>query len=112
MVDSVIAIDYDKCTGCRICELVCSMKNSGEINPVKSRIRIVRIGTDVTTISFPVLCMQCVEAFCMIICPLGAISEDSITGARIINKDKCIACSACVYACRSHARPRYQLYSL
>ena len=63
MADRVIAIDYDKCTGCRICEIACSIKNDGEANPVKSRIRIVRIETEGNAQSFPVLCLKCVEAF-------------------------------------------------
>jgi hypothetical protein len=33
-------VDYDKCTGCRICEGACSIKNFGEFNPELSRIRI------------------------------------------------------------------------
>ena len=99
MTDFVIAIDYDKCTGCRICEMACSVRNGGEINPVKSRIRLVRLDTESSAIAIPVLCMKCVEAFCKAICPTGAISDDPFTGARVVNGDKCIACSACVYAC-------------
>jgi carbon-monoxide dehydrogenase iron sulfur subunit len=99
MPDRVIAIDYDKCTGCRICEIACSVKNLGEINPAKSRIRVVRIETEGRALSFPVMCMKCVEAFCIAVCPMGAISKDAQTGARVIDVDKCIACSACVYAC-------------
>ncbi|MBW2368458.1 MAG: 4Fe-4S dicluster domain-containing protein [Deltaproteobacteria bacterium] len=99
MVDRVIAIDYDKCTGCRICEIACSIKNSEEVNPVKSRIRVVRIESDGNAHSFPVLCMKCVEAFCMTVCPVGAISNDLKTGVPVINPDKCIGCSSCVYAC-------------
>jgi len=99
MADWVIAIDYDKCTGCRICEMACSVRNSGEVNPVKSRIRVVRLDTEASAVCIPVLCMKCVEAFCKAICPMGAISDDAVTGARVVNQDKCIGCSACVYAC-------------
>ncbi len=99
MADRVIAIDYNKCTGCRICEIACSIKNSGEVNPGKSRIRVVRIETEENALSFPVMCMKCVEAFCIAVCPVSAISIDQKTGARVIDVDKCIACSACVYAC-------------
>ena len=38
----VLAVDYDKCTGCRTCEIVCSLQHNGEISPLKSRIRVVR----------------------------------------------------------------------
>jgi len=99
MVDRAIAIDYDKCVGCRICEIVCSLRNTGEINPAKSRIRVVRFEPEGNALSFPFMCMKCVEAPCKSICPTGAISDDPITGARLIDTDKCIGCSACVYAC-------------
>jgi len=99
MIDRIIAIDYDKCTGCRICELACSLLNTGETDPEKSRIRIVKIEEEADTLSIPVLCMKCIEPACAAVCPMGAISDDPSTGARIIDKDKCIGCSACVYAC-------------
>ena len=99
MTDRVIAIDYDKCTGCRICELACSMFNDGETNPAKARMRIVKIEEEAECLSIPVVCMKCGEPACKAVCPMGAISDDPATGARRIDKDKCIACSACVYAC-------------
>jgi carbon-monoxide dehydrogenase iron sulfur subunit len=99
VTDRVITIEYCKCTGCRICEMACSIKNCAEVNPVRSRIRIVRVESEGNAQSYPVMCMKCVEAFCIAVCPVGAISKDLETGARVIDVDKCIACSACVYAC-------------
>jgi benzoyl-CoA reductase subunit BamC len=38
-----IFIDSKKCTGCRTCEVICSLThNKGEINPRLSRIRVYR----------------------------------------------------------------------
>lgn len=34
----MIFIDIDKCTGCGVCELVCSFKHHDEFNPTKSQI--------------------------------------------------------------------------
>lgn len=99
MADKIIAIDYDKCTGCRICELACSLLNVGESNPSKSRIRIVKIEEEAEALPIPVVCMMCVEPACKAVCPMGAISDDPSTGARVIDEKKCIGCSACVYAC-------------
>jgi Fe-S-cluster-containing hydrogenase component 2 len=39
----ILMIDVKKCTGCRICELVCSLSHDGECNPLKSRIRVFNI---------------------------------------------------------------------
>jgi Fe-S-cluster-containing hydrogenase component 2 len=97
--DHVIAIDYGKCTGCRICEVACSLTHTGETNPAKARIRIVKADEEGKAVSIPVVCMKCVNAACMAICPMGAISEDPSTGARVVDDGRCVACSACVYAC-------------
>jgi len=38
-----IQIDSEKCTGCRTCEVVCSMTHSkGVINPRRARVRVYR----------------------------------------------------------------------
>jgi len=41
-MSKVLMIDYEKCTGCRICEMACSAKHEGAINPFQSRIKIVK----------------------------------------------------------------------
>ncbi len=99
MDDKVIVIDYAKSTGCRICEMACAVTNYGEVNPTRSRIRVVKIEEEANLFSLPVLCMKCVKAACKEVCPVGAIADDPKTGARAIDPDKCIGCSACVYAC-------------
>jgi len=99
MADCVIAVDYDRCTGCRICEVACSTTNSGEINPEKARIRIVKIEQEAQAWAIPVVCMKCVKPACKAVCPMGAISDDPANGTRKIDENKCIGCSACVYAC-------------
>ena len=65
-MDRVLIIDADKCTGCEICELVCSMRNHGEFNPRKSCIRVIK--NDEMDINMVTLstrcdpsCNECVE---------------------------------------------------
>ena len=41
-MEKVLIVDTDKCTACRVCELVCSMSKEGEFNPKRSRIRVMR----------------------------------------------------------------------
>lgn len=99
MRERVIAVDYDKCTGCRICELTCSMANNSENNPEKARIRIVKIQEYGKMIYMPVVCMNCVKPFCKAVCPTEAIYKNKSTGAMQVDEEKCIGCSACVYGC-------------
>ena len=41
-MEKVLIFDIDKCTGCRVCELICSMTNYGEVNPEKSYIKVMK----------------------------------------------------------------------
>jgi len=41
-MDKVLIVDADKCTGCRQCELACSLARLGEFNPARSNIRVLR----------------------------------------------------------------------
>ena len=99
MVEYELVVNYDKCTGCRICEIVCAVHHRGEANPQKSMVRIVKVEGEADVISIPVNCMQCETAPCEAICPTGAISSNQTTGAKQIDKEKCIGCRACVYVC-------------
>jgi len=44
-MSKVLVIDYHKCTGCRLCELVCSVVNEGVSNPARSRIPSDEMGS-------------------------------------------------------------------
>ena len=70
----VLMIDYEKCTGCRICEQVCSVKHEGVSNPARSRIKIVKWESEGRYV--PVGCQQCESAPCMAICPVQALFRD------------------------------------
>jgi len=59
-----ISVDPEKCTGCHLCELVCSLFHLGIINPEKSAIRIQKDDLD-TSLSTPVVCRQCKEMKCL-----------------------------------------------
>ena len=38
----VLAINPEKCTGCRLCELVCSVFHDGVSNASRSRIKVMK----------------------------------------------------------------------
>jgi Fe-S-cluster-containing hydrogenase component 2 len=59
-----ISVNSEKCTGCHLCELVCSVFHLGVINTEKSAIRIQKDDLD-TSISTPVVCRQCKEMKCL-----------------------------------------------
>lgn len=93
-----LVVDAKVCTGCRYCEIICSMhheKNS--INPQKSRIRVksdLLRGDDT-----PKVCHQCGKPPCISACTVGAIQMDSQLHIPLIVPEKCTACKACLEAC-------------
>jgi len=93
-------VDYDKCSGCRLCELACSIKHFGVINPELSRIRVFRFypGIDI-----PTYCRQCPEHPCIDVCPVDALSVSDETGAIVVYKEKCTKCGACANVCPTEA---------
>ena len=96
----VILVDPDKCTSCKQCEKVCSLKHEGECNPALSRIKVMRdeiMGQYFVTV--PVVCQQCEIPMCMEVCPTGAIYEDPATSAKLVDKERCIGCRMCVISC-------------
>lgn len=91
-----IVCDPDKCTGCRMCELACSMAQEGVFAPLLSRIRNVRIEP---IVQMTISCRLCRDAPCVISCPRQALSQSEETGVIIIDEDKCDGCGWCIEAC-------------
>lgn len=96
-MSKVIAVDYEKCVGCRTCEMVCSLKHEMELNPFRSRIKIVKWEGEGRAI--PMNCRQCESAPCEAVCPVKAISRDELLGREVVNYDVCIGCRMCVAVC-------------
>ncbi|MFA5904929.1 MAG: 4Fe-4S dicluster domain-containing protein [Desulfobacula sp.] len=72
------------CTGCRLCELMCSSRFNKGVSPSKSAIRWENESIRV--------CLQCSEPECKKACKLDAIDV-------AIDDQKCIGCGLCVSAC-------------
>jgi Fe-S-cluster-containing hydrogenase component 2 len=71
-----LAYEGLKCTGCRMCELACSMHHEGKFAPEKARVKVARIG--LPEIPVPVLqknCDHCKgDPACVKYCAYGVIS--------------------------------------
>jgi len=96
IMSKILTISPDKCTNCRSCELACSFNKIGEFNPREAAVNVLFY--EEAAISVPIMCMQCEDAACMKVCPVGAISRDK-NGAVISNPKKCMVCKLCVSAC-------------
>lgn len=54
----------EACSGCHLCEIVCSLYHLGEVNPKRAAIHIVKedLGTSINT---PRVCLQCKDKTCL-----------------------------------------------
>jgi len=68
----------------------------GGYNPSLSRLTVVSQKENLY--HFPIVCNQCENAYCLNVCPAGAITRDT-SGIVVIHKDKCIACGLCIEYC-------------
>jgi Fe-S-cluster-containing hydrogenase component 2 len=96
-MDKVLMIDYQKCTGCRQCEMICSVVHEGVSNPSRSRIKVMK--WEAEGLYIPMSCQQCEDAPCMNVCPVNAISRDEDIDFVTVDYDVCIGCRTCVAVC-------------
>lgn len=59
-----IKVDAKKCSGCHLCEMVCSLSHLGIIHPEKSAIRVQKDDLQ-TSFNTPWLCKQCKTMKCL-----------------------------------------------
>ena len=96
MQHKLIVCDAEKCTGCMICDLVCSAVKEGKINPILSRIRTIRLGL---VFNIAISCRLCYDAPCVKACPRKALRVNEESGTIIVDEDKCDGCAWCLEAC-------------
>ena len=97
MHGKVLMIEQEKCTGCRQCEMVCSVFHTGASNPSRSRIKVVK--WEHAGFYLPMTCQNCEDPFCVEVCPTKACYKDLENQRVVIDKNKCIGCKTCIVAC-------------
>ena len=133
-----IHVESEKCSGCRICELVCSFHHEGRFNPRLSRVAVVK--EDKYGLDYPVFCHQCKPCPVIAACPSDALKRGALgviyvdeeactklskihreerlkmefktrTGKVIIDDNRCLDCDtyACVKACSHYGRFLYRI---
>jgi len=85
------------CTGCHLCELVCSASHVGEFAPTRARIRVHNHPLEGK--SEVMACFSCPGAPCIEACPQDAISRAGPRQPLCVDPEKCDGCEACVPAC-------------
>ena len=96
-MENSLLVDWRKCTGCRICEISCSLVHENVCNPFLSRIRV--IADEKRLFYFPASCAGCNDPVCVEVCPVQALSVEADTGAVVVNEERCIGCKECALHC-------------
>jgi len=96
-MQKILYVDPEKCTGCRLCEIACSIYHEKVSNPSRARIHIVK--WENVGLYVPMICQHCEKPICETVCPMGAVSRNEKTGAVIIDEDLCVGCKLCVMFC-------------
>lgn len=99
-MENVLQVDIEKCIGCHMCEVACSLKNTGRVQPSRSRIKIISYEKRGGYHNYiPMVCQQCSTPLCMEACPTNALSRDAETGAIVVDEEACVGCRVCVMVC-------------
>ena len=95
----VVVHDPAICSGCGICELMCSLYHEGEVSPVLARGTLERDPFNAEYLFSS--CRQCLAPSCYISCPFPdkAIKIDRQTGVKYIVDEECTGCKKCIRAC-------------
>jgi carbon-monoxide dehydrogenase iron sulfur subunit len=99
-----IFIDIERCTACKSCEIACVVQHSASKNlftaifetpAPRKRVHVEKA----LSFSYPVKCMHCDDAPCIVACPAGAMYRDTEIGSVHVNKDRCMGCWMCAMVC-------------
>ncbi len=101
MARKTFVIDLDRCFGCRACEVACKQENNVVLGSKWTHVEDVGPTGDYPNIEMyflPTMCQQCENPKCVDVCPTGAsfINEEGIV---LIDKERCIGCRYCMFAC-------------
>ncbi len=116
-----MALDVNKCIGCRRCAYACVMENNVARNNGIEWIKVLEAPREGELIDFlhakldyteapkedmvyvPVACMHCENPPCVMACPVRATWREP-DGIVVIDYERCIGCRYCMTACPYGAR--------
>ncbi len=103
-----MAIDLNRCIGCRTCAVVCKSFNAQPQGIWWNRVFTsgtpeydvaVHVNKQLRMEFVPLSCQHCTDAPCVHVCPTQASYIDEETGTVLIDYNRCIGCRMCASAC-------------
>lgn len=115
-----MALDLNKCIGCRRCAYACVMENNvgrglgiewikvlsmprEDMEFTKAELYYGPEAPREDRVYVPVACMHCDQPPCVMVCPVKATWKEE-DGIVVIDYDRCIGCKYCIAACPYSAR--------
>jgi len=89
--------DVDRCIDCNGCVVACKEGHQVPVGVNRRKVITINEGNPGEK-SISIACMHCSDAPCIAVCPVSALyqREDGIV---LVNKDICIGCGYCFFAC-------------
>ena len=90
--------DEERCIECNGCSIACAEAHDLPVGISRRKVVTLDEGIEGKEFSVSVACMHCTDAPCEQVCPVDCfyIREDGIV---LHDKDTCIGCGYCLYAC-------------
>ncbi len=90
--------DEGRCIDCGGCVVACKEAHEVPVGVNRRRVVTINEGIEGREVSLSVACMHCADAPCQQVCPTDCfyIRADGIV---LHDKEKCIGCGYCLYAC-------------
>jgi len=114
-----MALDINKCIGCRRCAYACVMENNTDREMGIEWIKVVSVpreeleilntdwkykeAPEKEMVYIPMACMHCEDPPCTMVCPVAATFKEP-DGIVVVDYDRCIGCRYCITACPYGAR--------
>ncbi|PMJ98754.1 formate dehydrogenase FDH3 subunit beta [Vibrio sp. 10N.261.55.A7] len=99
MANMKFLCDTKRCIECNGCVTACKNENDDALEWGIQRRRVVTLNDgEPGENSISVACMHCTDAPCMAVCPADCF-ERTDDGIVLHNKDLCIGCGYCLFAC-------------
>lgn len=101
--------DLNRCTGCQACVVACWMENREHQHQPWRTVQTFNAFHHPAhpTFHLSLACHHCERPACLAQCPALAYSRDKVTGAVLVDPERCMGCRYCTWAC-PHDAPKFE----